>query len=77
MSKTLLCHISTPAALKRVSMIYLKKPQNMLLFCGLVFFSQQHGCSFRKISEGGPRGVIKGVKSAEDFVPEVAITHLN
>lgn len=58
MSKTLLCHISTPAALKCFSMAELTKPQNVLLFGWAAT-----GKLIKVASE-----VTQDVKTAEDFV---------
>lgn len=46
MSKTLLCHISTPAALKCVLVIELIKPQNVLLLW--VFFPSAAWMQFQE-----------------------------
>lgn len=72
MSKTLLCHISTPAALKCISVMELTKPQNVALFYW-VFFSLSSMVSPLEKSVKVIHEVIQQIV----FFTEVAITLLN
>lgn len=77
MSKTLLCHTNTPAALKCVSAMELTKPQKecfSVVSCIFALGSMlaASGKSVKVVPE-----VIQGIKSAEDFVSDIAVTHLN